>query len=52
MTMVSDTDVEIHYYLDGQWQAMHRGSDFVGQPMWLIIQPADGGLVRRTLPNR
>jgi beta-glucanase (GH16 family) len=34
---VSATDVTIDYYLDGQWKGRHRGSNFVGKPMWLII---------------
>ena len=37
MTKVSATDVEIHYYLDGQWRAVHRAAGFVGKPLWLII---------------
>lgn len=37
MTMVSATDVDIHYYLDGVWQTMHHATGFVGKPMWLII---------------
>jgi beta-glucanase (GH16 family) len=37
MTKVNATDVDIHYYLDGVWKAQHRGSNFVGKPMWLII---------------
>ncbi|MEK8170603.1 glycoside hydrolase [Streptomyces sp. M19] len=35
ITKVSDTDVEIHYYLDGTWQAVHRAA-FVGKALWLI----------------
>ncbi|ONK12422.1 family 16 glycosylhydrolase [Streptomyces sp. MP131-18] len=31
------TDVDIHYYLDDQWVGQHRGADFVGRPMWIII---------------
>jgi galactan endo-beta-1,3-galactanase len=34
---VNATDVDIHYYLDGQWKGQHRGSNFVGKPMWLIV---------------
>jgi beta-glucanase (GH16 family) len=44
MTKVNDTDVDIPHppprpapYLDGQWQAAHRGTNFVGQPMWIIV---------------
>jgi galactan endo-beta-1,3-galactanase len=37
MTKVSATDVDIHYYLDGTWKAVHRAANFVGRPMWLII---------------
>lgn len=33
---VSATDVEIHYYLDGVWQAVHRGN-FVNKSMFVII---------------
>ncbi|HEX6467998.1 MAG TPA: hypothetical protein VF069_02810 [Streptosporangiaceae bacterium] len=37
ITKVSATDVDIHYYLDGVWQAVHHARGFVGKPMWLII---------------
>ncbi|GGU43891.1 glycoside hydrolase family 16 protein [Lentzea flava] len=37
ITKVSATDVDIHYYLDGNWVGQHRGAGFVGKPMWLII---------------
>lgn len=37
ITKVNATDVDIHYYLDGVWKAQHRGANFVGKPMWLII---------------
>lgn len=37
ITKVNATDVDIHYYLDGQWKGQHRGANFVGKPMWLII---------------
>ncbi|MFE2944330.1 glycoside hydrolase [Streptomyces sp. NPDC059255] len=37
ITKVSATDVDIHYYLDGTWKAVHRGAGFVGKPLWLII---------------
>jgi len=31
------TNVSIDYYLDGQWMGRHVGANFVGKPMWLII---------------
>jgi galactan endo-beta-1,3-galactanase len=34
---VSATDVEIRYYLDGELMGTHRGADFVGARMWIII---------------
>jgi hypothetical protein len=34
---VSATDADIHYYLDGTWVGQHRASNFVGAPMWIII---------------
>jgi hypothetical protein len=34
---VNATDVDIHYYVDGQWKRQHRASGFVGKPLWLII---------------
>jgi galactan endo-beta-1,3-galactanase len=37
MTMVNSTDVDIHYYFDGVWQAVHHATGFVGKPMWVII---------------
>ncbi|MEU6415253.1 hypothetical protein [Microbispora sp. NPDC046933] len=37
ITKVSATDVDIHYYIDGQWKAVHHARGFVGKPMWLII---------------
>ncbi|WP_433501128.1 glycoside hydrolase family 16 protein [Sphaerimonospora sp. CA-214678] len=37
ITKVSATDVDIHYYIDGQWKAVHHARGFVGRPMWLII---------------
>ncbi len=37
ITKVSDTDVDIHYYLDGTWKAVHHARGFVGKPLWLII---------------
>lgn len=33
----SDTDVTIQYYLDGSLRGTHTGANFVGQPMWIII---------------
>ncbi|MDT0317890.1 glycoside hydrolase [Streptomyces millisiae] len=36
ITKVNNTDVDIHYYLDGTWKAVHRGAGFVGKPLWLI----------------
>ncbi|WP_204048867.1 hypothetical protein [Microbispora siamensis] len=29
--------MDIHYYIDGQWKAVHHARGFVGKPMWLII---------------
>jgi hypothetical protein len=37
MTKVNATDVDIHYYLDGQWKAAHRAANFVGKPLWIIM---------------
>jgi beta-glucanase (GH16 family) len=37
LTKVNATDVDIHYYLDGNWVGQHRGANFVGSPMWLIL---------------
>jgi beta-glucanase (GH16 family) len=37
ITKVNATDVDIHYYLDGNWVGQHRGANFVGKPMWLIL---------------
>jgi hypothetical protein len=37
LTQTSSTDVEIQYYLDGTLQGTHQGANFVGQPMWIII---------------
>ncbi|WP_232212916.1 LamG domain-containing protein [Saccharomonospora saliphila] len=31
------TDVDIHYYLDGDWVGAHRGANFVDHPLWIII---------------
>lgn len=36
MTKTSATDVTIHYYLDDVWKGQHT-ANFVGKPMWLII---------------
>lgn len=37
ITRANDTDVDIHYYVDGNWVGQHRGADFVGEPMHIII---------------
>jgi galactan endo-beta-1,3-galactanase len=37
ITKVNATDVDIHYYVDGVWKAVHRGANFVNRPMWVII---------------
>ncbi|MDO6423869.1 cellulase family glycosylhydrolase [Saccharophagus degradans] len=37
ITKVNATDVDVHYYIDGKWHAVHRASGFVGKPMWVII---------------
>jgi hypothetical protein len=37
ITKVSDSDVDIHYYLDDTWKAVHHARGFVGKPLWLII---------------
>jgi hypothetical protein len=34
---INDTDVDIHYYLDGVWKGQHRGTGFVNKPLWIII---------------
>lgn len=36
ITKVSATDVNIHYYIDGNWTGMHV-ANFVGKPMYIII---------------
>jgi len=36
ITKVNASEVDIHYYIDGVWQGVHRGN-FVGKPMWVII---------------
>ncbi|KAJ3128641.1 hypothetical protein HK098_003848 [Nowakowskiella sp. JEL0407] len=37
MTKVSDTDVDVHYYIDGVWKVKHTGKGFVGKAFWLIM---------------
>lgn len=37
ITKVSDTDVDIHYYLDEKWVGRHRAPNFVNRPMWIIL---------------
>lgn len=37
ITKANATDVDIHYYLDGNWVGRHRGANFVNQPLWIII---------------
>ncbi len=37
ITKVNATDVDIHYYIDGVWKAVHRAPNFVNSPLWLII---------------
>lgn len=37
ITKVNATDVDVHYYIDDKWYAVHRASGFVGKPMWVII---------------
>jgi hypothetical protein len=37
LSKVNSTDVDIHYYVDGTWHAVHHAKGFVGKPMWLII---------------
>jgi beta-glucanase (GH16 family) len=34
---ISATDVQIQYYLDGVLRGTHRGANFVGKSMWIII---------------
>lgn len=34
---VNATDVAIHYYLDGQWKAQHLATNWVGKPLFLIM---------------
>jgi hypothetical protein len=33
---VSNTEVEIHFYIDDAWTGMHR-ANYVGKPLWIII---------------
>lgn len=37
ITKVNATDVDIHYYLDGNWVGQHRGANFVNAPFYIII---------------
>jgi galactan endo-beta-1,3-galactanase len=37
ITKVNATDVDIHYYLDGNWVGQHRGANFANRPLWIII---------------
>jgi len=37
LTRVSSTDVQIQYYLDGSLKGTHRGANFVGKAMWIIV---------------
>lgn len=37
ITRGNGNDVDIHYYLDGEWVGQHVGSNFVDEPMWIII---------------
>jgi len=34
---LNNTDVQIQYYLDGSLTGTHRGANFVGQSMWIIV---------------
>ena len=36
ISKVDNTNVSIHYYIDGNWKGMHT-ANFVGKPLWLII---------------
>lgn len=36
ITKVSDTNVDIHYYIDGVWKGVHN-ANFVGKPLYVII---------------
>ncbi|MGP3984544.1 glycoside hydrolase [Streptomyces sp. KR80] len=37
LTKVNDRDVDIHYYLDDAWKAVHRAAGWVGKPLRLIV---------------
>lgn len=37
ITKVNGSDVDIEYFVDGKSIAKHRGANFVGKAMWLII---------------
>jgi galactan endo-beta-1,3-galactanase len=37
ITKANANDVDIHYYLDGNWVGQHRGANFVNRPLWVII---------------
>lgn len=37
LTQVNATDVDIYYYIDGSLISIQRGTNFVNQPMWLIM---------------
>ncbi|QKW05582.1 family 16 glycosylhydrolase [Streptomyces sp. NA04227] len=37
ITKSSATDVNIDYYIDGEWIGRHQGANFVGAPMRIII---------------
>lgn len=37
LTRLNSTDVQIQYYLDGSLMGTHRGANFVGRAMWIII---------------
>lgn len=46
----NDTDVNIHYYIDGQWQAQHT-ANFVNKPMWIILNLQTEGSSGNPGPN-
>jgi hypothetical protein len=37
LSMANDNDVTIDYYLDDRHVGTHTGSNFVGEPMWVIL---------------
>jgi hypothetical protein len=37
ITKVNARDVDIHYYVDGTWQAVHHARGFVGKPLWIVL---------------